>query len=107
MNCMGLLSSSSTGYALTSSQVSSSGKYFSTCAGFLLLQASEVAQELEAMVLGDNLSLPKDVALYELGELFVREQEPERARGFYQRLVDEFPESPYRSLASQRLTELG
>jgi predicted negative regulator of RcsB-dependent stress response len=70
-------------------------------------QASEVAQELEAMVVGVDRSLPKDVALYQLGELFVREQDPERARGYYQRLVDEFPESPYRSLAGQRLTELG
>jgi len=70
-------------------------------------QAAEVALELEEMVVGVNESLPRDVALYELGELFVREQDPERARGYYQRLVDEFPESPYRSLAGQRLTELG
>jgi predicted negative regulator of RcsB-dependent stress response len=70
-------------------------------------QAAEVAQQLEAMVIGQDLSLPRDAALFELGELLVREQEPERARGYYQRLVDEFPESPYRSIASQRLGELG
>ena len=70
-------------------------------------QATEVVPQLEAMVLGEDVRLPRDVALYELGELFVATQDPGRARSYYQRLVDEFPESPYRAQASQRLAELG
>jgi predicted negative regulator of RcsB-dependent stress response len=70
-------------------------------------QASEVAPQLEAMVSGEDLRLPRDAALYELGQLFVANEDPARARSYYQRLVDEFPESPYRAQASQRLAELG
>jgi predicted negative regulator of RcsB-dependent stress response len=70
-------------------------------------QAAEVAPQLEAMVSGEDVRLPRDVALYELGQLFVATQDPVRARSYYQRLVDEFPESPYRAQASQRLAELG
>ena len=69
-------------------------------------QAAEVALQLEAMVTGTDPRLPRDVALYELGELYAS-QDAERARGYYQRLVDEFPESPYRARANQRLSELG
>jgi predicted negative regulator of RcsB-dependent stress response len=70
-------------------------------------QAPEVAPQLEAMVSGEDVRLPRDVALYELGELYSTSQDPERARSYYQRLVAEFPESPYRPQASQRLAELG
>ena len=70
-------------------------------------QAAEVAPQLEAMVSGEDARLPRDVALYELGELYESNQDPTRARSYYQRLVDEFPESPYRPQASQRLAELG
>lgn len=70
-------------------------------------EASEVAPQLEAMVSGEDPRLPRDVALYELGELYVDGDDVERARSYYQRLVDEFPESPYRAQASQRLSELG
>ena len=70
-------------------------------------QATEVAAELEAMVVGSNPSLPRDVALYELGKLYLAEQRPEQASEYFQKLVDEFPESPYNNLARQRLTELG
>lgn len=70
-------------------------------------QGAEVAPELEAMVAGTDPRLPRDVALYELGTLHADEQRYDKAREYLQMLVDEFPESPYRSLASQRLTELG
>lgn len=70
-------------------------------------EGSEVAQELEGMVVGQDTRLPRDVALWELGELFAQQDEPARAKVYFQQLVDEFPESPYRGLASQRLTELG
>ena len=70
-------------------------------------QAAEVAGELEAMVASPDPRLPKDVALYELGQLVARLQGAEAARSYFQQIVDEFPESPYRALASQRLAELG
>lgn len=70
-------------------------------------QATEVAAELEAMVVGSNPSLPRDVALYELGQLYLAEQNPAQAGDYFQRLVDEFPESPYLNLARQHLMEIG
>ncbi len=70
-------------------------------------QATEVAAELEAMVVGSDTSLPRDVALYELGRLYLAEKNPSQAREYFTKLVEEFPESPYLSLAQQRLMELG
>jgi predicted negative regulator of RcsB-dependent stress response len=70
-------------------------------------QATEVAAELEEMVVGSNPRLPRDVALYELGQLYIAEHQPEQAIEYFQKLVDEFPESPYQQLARQRLTEIG
>ena len=70
-------------------------------------QTVEVEQELEAMATGQDTRLPSDVALWELGELLAAGDQNDRARIHFQRLVDEFPESPYRGRASQRLAELG
>ncbi len=70
-------------------------------------EAEEVAAELTAIVDGRSSELPVDAALNKLGELFDREGEAEKAREYYQQLVDEFPESPYLTRAQQRLTELG
>ena len=70
-------------------------------------QGAEVAKELEAMVVGKDTRLPRDVALFELGEVFITEQDTEQAREYFQKLVDEFPESPYLAQARQRLAEIG
>lgn len=70
-------------------------------------QAAEVAGELEAMVVGQNAGLPRDAALYKLGEVFISSGEPERARSYFERLVEEFPESPYLMNAQLKLNELG
>lgn len=70
-------------------------------------QATEVAAELEAMVVGSNPGLPRDVALYELGQLYLAEQDPAQAGDYFQKLLDEFPESPYLQLARQHLIEIG
>jgi predicted negative regulator of RcsB-dependent stress response len=70
-------------------------------------QATEVAVELEAMVAGADIRLPRDVALYELGQLYLAEQDPEQASDYFQKLIDEFPESPYVNLARRHLTEIG
>lgn len=70
-------------------------------------QGAEVAADLEAMVTGRMSGLPRDVALYRLGVLFIEEGQPEKARTYLEMLVEEFPESPFLSNARQRLLELG
>jgi predicted negative regulator of RcsB-dependent stress response len=70
-------------------------------------QGTEVAADLEAMVAGRSGGLPRDVALYRLGELFADEGEPEKARTYLEMLLEEFPESPYVAGARQQLLELG
>jgi TolA-binding protein len=45
--------------------------------------------------------------LYKLGEVFISSGEPERARSYFERLVEEFPESPYLMNAQLKLNELG
>ena len=46
--------------------------------------------ELEAMVSGSDPTLPRDTALYKLGELLMAESQPDRARPYFERLVEEF-----------------
>jgi len=70
-------------------------------------QGAEVAADLEAMVTGRSTGLPRDAALYRLGELFVEEGQPDKARTYLEMLVEEFPESPFLTNAQQRLLELG
>lgn len=70
-------------------------------------QVEEVAGELEAMIVSQDGGLPRDAALYKLGEVFVTSGDPERARTYFERLVEEFPESPYLMNARLRLNELG
>ena len=70
-------------------------------------QGAEVASELEAMVVSDEPGLPRDTALFKLGELLIVEAQPVRARTYFEKLVEEFPESPYLPQARQKLAELG
>jgi len=70
-------------------------------------QSSEVAAELQAMVAGADRRLPRDTALYELGLLMAGQEETEAARTHLQKLIDEFPDSPYRFATQQRIGELG
>ena len=70
-------------------------------------QGAEVAADLEAMVTGQMSGLPRDVALYRLGVLYIEEGQPEKAKTYLEMLVEEFPESPFLSNARQRLLELG
>jgi len=70
-------------------------------------QGSEVAKELEKMVVGRDKTLPRDTALYVLGTVYVEEQKPEQAREYFQKIVDDFSDSPYASKARQKLSELG
>ena len=70
-------------------------------------QGAEVATELEKMVVGRNTQLPRDVALFELGEVFIAEHKPDQARESSQKLVKKYTESGYVAQARQRLDELG
>ena len=69
-------------------------------------EGAAVAAELKTMVSGQS-GLPRDAALYQLGELLADEGRPDRARPYFERLIEEFPESPYLANARQRLAELG
>ncbi len=70
-------------------------------------QGIEVAGELETMVTGQSKALPRDLALFQLGEIYAGEGQTDRARQYFEQLVEEFPESPYLAPARQRMTELG
>ena len=60
-----------------------------------------VPRELEAMVTGQSKALPRDVALFQLGEIYAGEGQTDRARQYFEQLVEEFPESPYLATARQ------
>lgn len=70
-------------------------------------QGAEVVTDLQAMVSAAEPPLPRDTALYELGMLLVQEERAAEAKDQFDRLVKEFPESPYRFAVQQKLSELG
>ncbi len=70
-------------------------------------QAAEVIAQLRAMATGQDDSLPRDVALHELASAYEAEKDVAQAREYYQKLIDEFPKSPYVRSARQKLVELG
>jgi predicted negative regulator of RcsB-dependent stress response len=70
-------------------------------------QGAEVVTELQAMVSAAEAPLPRDTVLHELGMLLVQEERAAEAKDQFDRLVKEFPESPYRFAAQQKLSELG
>jgi TolA-binding protein len=66
----------------------------------------EVIKELRAMLeKGDN-PLPQDVLLHELGATLEQVKRPLEAAQAYQRIIDEFPQSPYRTEAQQKVSAL-
>ncbi len=70
-------------------------------------QAAEVVTELTAMVTGKDDRLPRDVALFELGSVYVKEHDYDKAKEYLQQLVEQFPDSPYVDRARQQIQELG
>jgi predicted negative regulator of RcsB-dependent stress response len=70
-------------------------------------QGAEVLKELQAMAAGTDTRLPRDAALFELGTLFLEEHKLDEARQYFEKVVEEFPESPYRTPAMEHLQELG
>ncbi|HSS77219.1 MAG TPA: tetratricopeptide repeat protein [Thermoanaerobaculia bacterium] len=69
-------------------------------------KGEEVVKELRAMLeKGDN-PVPQDVLLHELGSTLEQLKRPQEAVQSYQRILDEFPQSPYRQEAQQKVTAL-
>lgn len=66
----------------------------------------QLAPELEAMAAGKDPRLPRDVALLELGRVWEREGKGDEAIKYYRKLIEDFPDSPYRSEAQQRISAL-
>lgn len=62
-------------------------------------RGEEVLAELERMIEDDDRPLPEDVILYELGVTLDALGREEEATERYQRLVDDFVQSPYTQLA--------
>lgn len=66
-------------------------------------QGEQVAAELEEMVADEDRALPLDVALFELATTLEQLGREDDAAIYYQRLVDEFGESPYAVAARQKV----
>ena len=69
-------------------------------------KAQQVVQELQGMLEQNNAALPQDVVLYELAQTFEQLNRRQDAVQTYQRILDEFPQSPYGSDAQQKVTAL-
>lgn len=65
-------------------------------------EAEAVAQELESMLDASDPQLPLDVVLFELAQTHEQLDQPDEATSAYQRILDEFPDSAYRSVAEER-----
>lgn len=70
-------------------------------------QEAEVAELLERELASSKKSMPEDVILYELAVTREALEQTDEAVELYQRILDEYPESPYTSKARQMTTSLG
>jgi predicted negative regulator of RcsB-dependent stress response len=69
-------------------------------------KGEEVVKQLRSMLEKGESPLPQDMVLHELGGTLEQLQRPQEALQSYQRILDEFPQSPYRSDAQQRITAI-
>jgi len=69
-------------------------------------KGEQVVQELRAMLEKGEAPLPQDVILNELGKTLEQLHRPQEAVQSYQRILDEFPQSPYRMEAQQKISAL-
>jgi len=69
-------------------------------------KGQQVAQRLREMLDQSDAPLPQDVTLYQLAITLEQLNRDPEAIQTYQRLVDEFPQSPYRQAAQQKLLAL-
>ncbi|HUP64903.1 MAG TPA: tetratricopeptide repeat protein [Thermoanaerobaculia bacterium] len=66
-------------------------------------EAADVASELDEQLAGGKLALPADVGLSLLARAYEAAGQPAQAREAYQRIVNEYPDSPYTLEAQRRL----
>jgi predicted negative regulator of RcsB-dependent stress response len=69
-------------------------------------KGEEVVKELRAMLEKGDTPVPQDVLLHELGITLEQLKRPQEAAQSYQRILDEFPQSPYRQEAQQKVAAL-
>jgi tetratricopeptide (TPR) repeat protein len=69
-------------------------------------KGQEVAQKLQSMLDEAEPPLPQDVILHELGATQEQLGKKQDAVGSYQRILDEFPQSPFAQEARQKIGEL-
>jgi TolA-binding protein len=69
-------------------------------------KGQQVAQQLREMLDRSDAPLPQDVTLYQLAVTLEQLNRDQEAVQTYQRLVDEFPQSPYHQAAQQKLAAL-
>ena len=65
-----------------------------------------VVKELRSMLEKGDSPLPQDLILRELGATLEDLHRPQEAIQSYQRILDEFPQSPYRTDAQQKISAL-
>ncbi|HVT61661.1 MAG TPA: tetratricopeptide repeat protein [Thermoanaerobaculia bacterium] len=66
-------------------------------------KAQQVIQELRTMLEQPDAPLPQDVLLYELATTLEQLNRDQEALQTYQRILDEFPQSPYHQTAQQKV----
>ena len=69
-------------------------------------KGEDVVKELRAMLEKGDAPLPQDVILHELACTLEQLHRPQEAIQSYQRILDEFPQSPFRSDAQQKVSAL-
>jgi len=69
-------------------------------------KGEQVVTTLRGMLDQADAPLPQDVVLHELGKTLEALNRPQEALPQYRKLVDEYPQSPYRQAVQQRLNEL-
>lgn len=69
-------------------------------------KGEEVVKQLRTMLEKGDAPLPQDVILHELGLTLEQLHRPQEAIQSYQRILDEFPQSPLRSDAQQKVAAL-
>jgi len=69
-------------------------------------KGQQVAQQLREMLDQSDAPLPQDVTLYQLAMTLEQLNHDQEAVQTYQRLIDEYPQSPYHQTAQQKLVAL-
>jgi predicted negative regulator of RcsB-dependent stress response len=69
-------------------------------------KGQEIVDRLRADLEKDDKPLPEDVLLFELGTTLEQLGRRDEARAAYQRVADEYPDSPWQSKAMQKVREL-